>query len=37
MITEYEPEQEAKSANFPIRNRIISGLSNRSVGCRSRK
>ena len=27
VITEYEPEVEAKSKNFPERNRIVSGLS----------
>lgn len=35
VLTEYEPDTEAQGKNFPVRNRIISGLSLRSTCCRS--
>ena len=35
LISEYEPNEQFKSEYFPIRNRIIAGLSIRSCSNRS--
>ena len=37
IITEYGLYEEANSKNFPKRNRIMSGLADRSIGSRSKK